>query len=125
MGPLRTCGTLVLYAQVIYDHYSASVNHCRMRVLCVACRRRTGIVIEWCQPGRSVDRFQNRIALDMSVWPGIDSESCALLGCFVCLLGGAVGNCESDSKGVAQCQDTADAGVLDFALFELVDPRAA
>ena len=80
MGPLRTCGTLVLYAQVIYDHYSASVNHCRMRVLCVACRRRTGIVIEWCQPGRSVDRFQNRIALDMSVWPGIDSESCALQG---------------------------------------------
>lgn len=97
-----------------------------MRVLCVACRRRTGIVIEWCQPGRSVDRFQNRIALDMSVWPGIDSESCALLGAvsFVSS-GGAVGNCESDSKGVAQCQDTADAGVLDFALFELVDPRAA
>ena len=97
-------------------------------MLCVACRRRTGIVIEWCQPGRSVDRFQNRIALDMSVWPGIDSEKFVRLlgGCFRFVSsGGAVGNCESDSKGVAQCQDTADAGVLDFALFELVDPRAA
>ena len=54
MGPLRTCGTLVLYAQVIYDHYSASVNHCRMRVLCVACRRRTGIVIEVVPAGHSL-----------------------------------------------------------------------